>query len=128
MIKGIESILLSSENAERLAKFYREKVGLKITFEMVMGENDEEGYEFKMKQGSPLYILDHSKVKGKNQKPERFMFNLETDDVEKETKRLDKAGVKKIQDVYHVEGYGYISTFEDTDGNYFQLVQVRAKK
>jgi len=31
-----------------------------------------------------------------------------------------------VQDTYHIEGYGYISTFEDVDGNYFQLVQVRA--
>jgi len=40
--------------------------------------------------------------------------------------RLEKVGVKKIQDIYHVEGYGYIATFEDIDGNYFQLVQTKA--
>ena len=28
---------------------------------------------------------------------------------------------------YHEEGYGYIATFADPDGNYFQLVQIRAK-
>jgi len=128
MIRAMESVLLFSENAKKLAAFYKEKVGLKITFEMVMGDNDEEGYEFKMKQGSPLYILDHSKVKGKNQNPERFMFNLEVDDIEKEVKRIKKNGVKPVQDTYHVEGYGYIATFSDIDRNYFQLVKVREKK
>lgn len=54
------------------------------------------------------------------------MFNLETDNIEEEVKKLDKAGVKKVQDTYHMENYGHIATFEDVDGNYFQLVQVRA--
>ena len=127
MIRGMESVLLFSENAKKLATFYKEKVGLKITFEAAM-DKDDDMFEFKMKSGSPLYIIHHSKVKGKNKQPERMMFNLEVDDIEKEVKRLVKTGVKKTQDIYHVEGYGYISTFSDLDGNYFQLVQVRAKK
>lgn len=76
--------------------------------------------------GSEFYILDHSKVKGKNKQPERFIINFEVSEIESEVKRLEEAGVKKVQDTYHVEGYGLISTFEDIDGNYFQLVQVRA--
>jgi len=39
---------------------------------------------------------------------------------------LKKAGVKVVAEIYHVEGYGWLATFEDLDGNYFQLVQVRA--
>ncbi len=130
MIKGIESVLLFSENASKLSEFYNEKVGLKITFEGVMGEGKDEGeiYQFELKGGSPLVILDHSKIKGKNKQPERFIFNLEVDDIEKEVKRLDKAGVKKQQDVYHVEDYGYVATFVDIDGNYFQLVQTYPTK
>ena len=127
MIIGIESILLFSEEAKKLVDFYKEEVGLKVTNEFMMGEKDEV-YEFKMKQGTPLYIIDHSKVKGMNKQPERFMFNLEVDDVEKETKKLKKNKVKLIRDIYHVEGYGYISTFADPDGNYFQLVQVKPTK
>lgn len=123
MIKGIESILIGTQSAKKLANFYKTKVGLKLTFEGVMGET-EEVYSFEMK-GASLNILDHSKVKGKNKTPQRIIFNLEVDVIEKEVKRLDKAGVKKIQDIYHVEGYGKIATFEDLDGNYFQLVHVR---
>lgn len=93
-----------------------------------MGENNEQVYELKLGKGPSLYILDHSKVKGKNSQPERIIFNLEVDEIKKEVKRLVKAGVKQTQDTYHVEGYGWISTFEDADGNYFQLVQVRASK
>ena len=126
MIRGIESIMLFSENAKKLAKFYREVVGLKQTMEAEMGEGDENYFGFKIGKGPELGIMDHSKVKGKNKNPERIIFNLEVDNIKKEAKRLTTAKAKKVQDIYHVEGYGWISTFEDIDGNYFQLVQVRA--
>jgi predicted enzyme related to lactoylglutathione lyase len=126
MIRGIESIILFSESAKKLAAFYREKVGLKVTSEMVMGENDEECYVFALTKGGPAFnIMDHSDVKGKNKDPKRFIFNLEVDDIEREVARLKKAKVTLIQDSYHVQDYGYIATFADVDGNYFQLVQVR---
>lgn len=128
MIRALESILIGSENATKLAKFYREVVGLKQGQEMEMGENGEKGFDFSLPKGSGLYILDHSDVKGKNSQPQRIFFNLEVDDIEEEVKRLEKEGVKKVQDAYHVEGYGLIATFEDPDGNYFQFVQVRAKE
>jgi predicted enzyme related to lactoylglutathione lyase len=124
MIKGLEAILIGSENATKLAKFYREVVGLKQTMSFEMGEKGESGYNFDLK-GAHLYILDHSKVKGKSKDPSRIMFNLEVDDIEKEVKRLKQEKVKLVQDIYHIEDYGRIATFEDVDGNYFQLVQTR---
>ena len=126
MIRSMESILIGSENAKKLAEFYRDKVGLKISLEAELGEKGEELYELKVGKGSGLYIMDHSDVKGKNKEPGRAIFNLEVDDIEKEVKRVIKAHVKKIQDIYHIQGYGLIATFEDIDGNYFQFVQVRA--
>ncbi len=125
LIRGVESVLLFSENAKKLADFYKDKVGLKATTEADIGEDDEELYGFEMDEGSPLYIIDHSEVKGKNKEPQRNIVNLEVDKIEEEVKRLEDAGVKKIEDIYHVQDYGLIATFEDTDGNYFQLVQVR---
>lgn len=124
MIRGLESLNLFTENAKRLAAFYRDKVGLKIEFEGMMGEKDEI-YQLKLGKGPNLYILDHSKVKGKNRNPDMIIFNIEVDDIKKEAARLLRAKVKQIQKTYHVEGYGWISTFADVDGNYFQFVQVR---
>lgn len=125
MIRGLEAVLLSSENAKALAEFYEKKVGLKLGEEMEIGEKGEKGYDFEL-QGAGLYILDHADVKGKSKEPPRVMFNLEVDDIEKEAKRLKDEGVKVVADIYHVEGYGLIATFEDVDGNYFQFVQIRA--
>jgi len=126
MIRGFESLLIGSQNAKNLADFYKDKVGLEIGLEAEMGEENETLYELKLGKGPNIYIIDHSKVKGKNKNPERIIFNIEVDDIEKEAKRLKKAKVMLVQDTYHIEGYGYIATFEDIDGNYFQLVQVRA--
>src|SRR3989338_2997321 len=125
MIRALEAVLLSSDDAANLAKFYREVVGLKQSAEMEIGDKGEKGYDFDIK-GTGLYILDHSGIKGKNPQGARVMFNLEVDDIEKEVARLDSANVIKVQDTYHIEDYGLIATFEDVDGNYFQFVQVRA--
>ena len=104
MIKRLESLNLFTESAKKLSAFYRDKVDLKITFEAVMGENDEEMYELKLGIGPKLYIIDHSKVKGLNKNPDRVIFNLEVDDIKKEAARLKKAKVKLVQDTYHVQG------------------------
>src|SRR3989344_6373238 len=125
MIRALEAVLLSSENAKELADFYSEKVGLKQTSEMEIGDKGEKGYEFNL-EGANLYILDHTGVKGKNPQGARVMFNLEVDDIAKEFDRLKGEGVKVVTEPYHVEEYGLIATFEDVDGNFFQFVQVRA--
>lgn len=126
MIRGLESVMLFSENAGKLAKFYKEKVGLKPTGEFEMGEKGEEVYMYEWKGRSGFGIFDHSKVKGKNKTPQRFLFNLEVDEIKKEVAKLKRNKVKVVKDTYHIEGYGWVATFADLDGNYFQLVQVRA--
>lgn len=126
MIRRFEAMLIFSENPRSLAEFYRDKVGLKITMEMEMGEEGkEEAFELSGGEGNSIYIGHHSEVHGKNKEPQRIMFNLEVDDIEKEVEKVEREGIKKIQDIYHIEEYGMIATFEDPDGNYFQLVQIR---
>mgnify|MGYP001568635709 CR=1 FL=1 len=126
LIKAIESITLFSENAKKLADFYKAKVGLKMSLEAEIGEEGGNLFGFEFEGGPGLYIMNHSKVKGKQKEPERIIFNLEVSDIEADVKKLDEARVKKIQDIYHMQNYGYLATFEDLDGNYFQLVQIRA--
>lgn len=125
MILGLESILLGTSSAKKLGKFYEDSVGLKKVMEMEIGEKGEKGIAFKLGKGPLLYILDHSSVKGKNANASRIMFNLEVDNIEREVKRLKKNKVKVIKDIYHMQDYGFIATFADIDGNYFQLVKTR---
>ena len=127
MIRGIDGITLFSQNASKLAKFYTETVGLKSTGEFVMGEGKKESsvYMFEFSKTSDFAIIDHSKVKGKNKNPERYIINFEVDDIKKEVARLKRKKVKGVAETYHVEGYGWIATFADPEGNFFQMVQVR---
>jgi predicted enzyme related to lactoylglutathione lyase len=126
MIRKIDGVLLSSPNAKRLAAFYRDTVGVKFQSEWEMGEH-ESVFVANWKGSSDFVVMDHSKVKGKSKGPERYMLNFEVDDIEKEVKRLKKSKVKIVADIYHIENYGHVATFEDPDGNFFQLVQVREK-
>ncbi|MBI2032385.1 MAG: VOC family protein [Candidatus Levybacteria bacterium] len=123
MVKNLESLLIGSQNATKLAKFYKEKVGLKQSWDAVMGENSNV-YGFTIGK-MDLVIMDHSDVKGKSKDPARLMFNLEVDNIEKEFAKLKKAGVKVVAKTYHIEEYGYVATFADLDGNYFQLVKTK---
>ena len=123
MITNFESIILDSENATKLADFYKEKVGLKQTWDAVMDENSKV-YGFMLGE-IELVIMDHSEIKGKSKDPARIMLNLETDDIDGDFARLKKAGVKIIAEIYHIEDYGQVATFEDLDGNYFQLVKTK---
>jgi len=127
MIRGIDSVLLFSKDPKNLADFYKQKVGLEVELVGEYGNNFEEKI-FGVKAGDSnlLSILHHSKLKGPNKEPERFMINFEVDNIEESVSKLEKNGVKKIQEIYHVEDYGKIATFEDPDKNYFQMVQVRS--
>lgn len=125
MIKALDGILLSSEDSTKLADFYKDKVGLKCTGEWEIGEKGEMGYEF---ADVKLFINQHSEVHGKSKEPERYILNFEVADIENAVEKLDKEDVKKIKDTYHIEGYGMVATYEDPDGNYFQLVQVKSSE
>lgn len=127
MIRKIDGILLSSPDAGKLSEFYHDTLGLKIGMEAEMGDKGDMVYGFSMKGSSDFVVMDHSKVKGKSIQPERYIINFEVDDIEAEVKKLKSAKVKLIQDIYHIEEYGQVATFEDPDGNYFQLVQIREK-
>lgn len=125
MIRGIDSITISAGNATKLAEFYRETVGLKQTMEAEMGEKDKV-FGFDVGGSQNFAIFDHSEVKGKNKNPERFLINFEVEGaIEAAIKKLEKKGVKRVSELNHIENYGKTCTFEDPEGNYFQLVQVR---
>ncbi len=124
MIKGLDSIMLNSGDAKMLAEFYEKKVGLEKGEEFEMGDKGESYFSFNVKPVG-FGIADHSQVKGKTKEGKRILLNFEVDDIDEEVKKLMNNDVKVVQGKYHIEGYGWIATFEDPDGNYFQLVQVK---
>lgn len=66
MVKNFESVIIGSQNATKLANFYKKKVGLKQSWDAVMGENAN---VFGFTIGKvDLVLMDHTKVKGKSSK------------------------------------------------------------
>jgi predicted enzyme related to lactoylglutathione lyase len=110
----LNSIMLGSNDAKALASFY-EKVFARPA-DMV------EGDFFGWYVGNVMLSMgSHSEVKGTSKEPARVMFNFETKEVKEEFERIKKAGAKVITEPYEMGG-GWIATFSDPDGNYFQLM------
>jgi len=101
-----------------MAEFYEKVFGKKADM--------EEGGWYGWQVGSCFFnVGEHSEVKGRSKEPQRVILNLETKDVREEFKRISKVdGIEVIKEPYEMEGWegGWIATFADPDGNYFQLM------
>ena len=117
---NLNSILIGSENPQRLKDYYTKLFG-----EPTM---DDGGY-FGWQLGSGFVTVGpHDQVKGQNREPGRIIWNIETPDVQSEFKKLKAAGATVVKEPYDpAEGSAdrsgmLISTFSDPDNNYFQLM------
>jgi predicted enzyme related to lactoylglutathione lyase len=115
---NFNSILIGSENPDRLKEYYTKLFGKPIM--------DEGGY-FGWQLGSGFMTVGpHDQVKGKNTQPGRLIWNIEAADVKGEFNKLKAAGATVVKEPYSMgEAPGQdmlITTFSDPDGNYFQLM------
>jgi predicted enzyme related to lactoylglutathione lyase len=109
--------LLFSEKPKQLAEFYEKVIGKPPEW----NGGDFVGWII----GNTFFTIGpHDQVKGKNQTPERMIFNFESMDVEEDFKRIRDLGAKVVAEPYHPgeSDNMWISTFTDPDNNYFQLV------
>ena len=114
---NLNSILIGSEDPDRLVSYYAKLFG---------EPTGDGGYAGWMLGSGWLSIGPHDEVKGRNPQPGRILWNLETADVPAEFERLRGAGAMVVREPYHPgEGDeqwgGWVATFEDPDGNYFQI-------
>ena len=115
---NFNSILIGSENPDRLKEYYTKLFGKPIF--------DDGGY-FGWELGSGFVTVGpHDQVKGKNTTPGRLIWNIETADVKGQFNKLKAAGATVVKEPYQMgEAPGedaWITTFSDPDGNYFQLM------
>ena len=115
---NFNSILIGSENPERLKEYYTKLFG---------EPSFEEGGYFGWQLGSGfLTVGPHDQVKGKNTEPGRVIWNIETADVQGQYNKLKAAGATVVKEPYQMGEApgqeGWITTFSDPDGNYFQLM------
>ncbi len=114
---NFNSGLIFSQNPQKLAGFYQQ------VFDKKPDWNGGDFMGFKIGSGW-LTIGPHSQVMGKNQNPQRLMFNLETTEVKDEFERIKKLGAKVIAEPYQPKEAPeeWIATFADPDDNYFQVM------
>jgi predicted enzyme related to lactoylglutathione lyase len=114
---NFNGILIGSEDPKRLADYFRKLFGEPAW--------DEFGYTGWQIASASITVGPHSEVHGRNTEPGRFMWNIETADVRGDFDRLKAAGATVVREPYTMDGApddSYIATFEDPDGNYFQLM------
>jgi predicted enzyme related to lactoylglutathione lyase len=114
---NFNSILIGSENPQRLVDFYSKLFG-EPTW-------NDGGYTGWMIGSGALSIGPHDEVKGKNVHPGRIIWNIETPDVKGSFDKFKAAGATVIAEPYgpgDSPDEGLIATFADPDDNYFQLM------
>jgi predicted enzyme related to lactoylglutathione lyase len=116
---NLNSILIGSEDPDRLASYYTKLFG-------DPGWN-EGGYVGWQIGSGGITVGPHTEVKGLNEQPGRIIWNIETPDVRGEFDRLKTAGARVVQEPYDPsEGQTdtpmLVCTFADPDENYFQLM------
>jgi len=113
MLSSLHSVLIWSEDVQRLLPFYRDVLGLKP-----LVETDQ----FAVFPAVGLRIGTHSDVRGPARDPNRVMVNFRVEDCQTEFERLAERGVEFIRppspDAIHI-----VATFFDPDGNILQLMQ-----
>lgn len=122
MYKSLSTVLIWSGNYKKLAKWYKDVLGLKVTWESTHPEDT--GILFGFENGeTDLWIGQHDRVKGKNKDVYRHMINIKVDSVSKIYNQLLKKGVKFEAKPFKAPTLPYFfATFYDPEDNIIQLV------
>jgi predicted enzyme related to lactoylglutathione lyase len=113
---NLTTVLIGSEDPHGLSAFYSK----------ILGEPawQDDGFVGWQVGTGMLMIGPHSEVKGRNDTPGRIILNFETPDVAEEYERIRGLGATVQREPYQPGGSAadlWLATFEDPDGNYFQL-------
>ena len=114
---NLSSSMIGTEDAVGLVAFYT-----KILGEPSWGEGGYTGWQA---GDGMLMIGPHSDVKGRNETPGRIILGFETPDFQAEFDRIKGLGVTVERAPYHPGQNAapefWLATFEDPDGNFFQI-------
>jgi hypothetical protein len=122
MIKGIQVTYIHTPNRE-LAEWYEKTLGLE------KGYGDSHWQSFKMKDGSG-FALDFIGYPSSTVQKQSIVISFEVEDIHHAVQELSKKGVRFWPDndlektIFDV-GPTLVATFEDPDGNFVQLSQLK---
>ncbi|NHJ33001.1 MAG: hypothetical protein FK732_09065 [Asgard group archaeon] len=122
MIIGVDVVFIHVKNPEKMAKWYQEKLGLKINHKTA----DLGWQEFKMKADHPStrFALDYGGPNPSQVEQQPIVISFKVLNIKTAIEQLEKKGIEflgenKIQDV----GPTLVATFKDPEENYLQLSQ-----
>jgi catechol 2,3-dioxygenase-like lactoylglutathione lyase family enzyme len=120
-INGLGGILIWTGDYPALVEWYRRVFGFETIEEL--DHPKDTGTLFKVGDNY-LWIGEHSEVSGVNKDRYRHMINLEVESVSGVSAELKEKGVVFVADPFPspVDPSLYFATFEDPEGNLFQLV------
>ena len=100
--------------------------GLRGFYAKLLGEPgwEDGGYTGWQVGATMLMIGPHSEVTGRSAMPGRIILNFETPDFDDEFSRIKALGAPVRQEPYQPgdeAGDFWLATFEDPDGNFFQI-------
>jgi predicted enzyme related to lactoylglutathione lyase len=110
------TLLIGSQDPERLAGFYRDVLGLE---QLPSGHH----IVFGLPGGVKLRVIEHSEVGPRNPEPGRLQLNLFVKDTRAELARIQPHSVKIAREPAQMGWGGWLVTLEDPDGNYVQLIE-----
>ena len=112
---NLRTVMLGSDDPKALSAFYTKVLG-KPGWE-------DAGYTGWQAGDAMLMIGAHSEVKGRNEMPGRIILNFVTPDVKAEFERIKGLGTTIHREPYQPGAAPemWLATFEDPDGNFFQL-------
>ena len=113
---NFNSILIGSDNPQRLTDYYRKLFG--------EPQYEGEGYANWLLGRGAITVGAHSEVHGSNDQPGRLIWNIETGDVKGDFSKLTEAVAIVVREPYAFgdePNQAWIATLSDPDGNYFQL-------
>jgi predicted enzyme related to lactoylglutathione lyase len=110
-------INLTSEDPERLKAFYGDVIGLE--------KNPDMGEDAFRAGGATIAIDGHSETRGAAKEPQRVLIDFMVDDLAAEQARLEAQGVAFLRTAGREWWGGVISTFQDPDGNYCQIIEYK---
>jgi hypothetical protein len=122
MIKGIGVAYIHTPN-KKLADWYETTLGLK------RGYGDATWQEFQMDKGS-RFAFDFVSYPSSTVQKQSIVLSFEVDDIRKTVDDLAGKGVRfypdndKTRTIFDV-GPSLVATFEDPDGNFVQISQVK---
>ena len=116
---NFNSILIGSEDAQRLVDYYTKLFG-----EPTFADGGYSGWQL---GAGWVTVGPHDQVTGRNPQPGRLLWNIESADVRGDFARLVEAGAIVVAEPYGAhdgsgDESGLIATLADPDDNYFQLM------